>query len=81
MQLHVKLLMSDGTVTPLDVQIPETTPLTDIIRAVAIQLFAEHDITGEVACIGEISLHASTLPLAHGIPDTMATQGRTLRSI
>jgi hypothetical protein len=81
MQVHATLLMNDGSLTSQIVEIPETTPLSEIIRAVAIQLFAEHNISGEVARIGEITLRASTSPHAHGIPDTMATQGRTLRSI
>jgi hypothetical protein len=40
MQVHATLLMNDGSLTSQIVQIPETTPLGEIIRTVAIQLFA-----------------------------------------
>ena len=79
--LHVKLLMCNGTVTALDVQIPDTTPLNGIIRAVAIQLFAQHDVSGEVARIGEITLRASASAHAYGIPGTTCAEFPTLRSV
>jgi hypothetical protein len=77
MQMHVTLLMCDGTVTAQDVQIPDTTPLSGIIRAVAIQLFAQHDISGEVARIGEITLRASNCSAV----SAEMIQTETLRSV
>lgn len=79
MQMHVTLLMADGTVTAQDVQVPDTTPLSGMIRTVAIQLFAEHDISGEVARIGEITLRACASSLATAKP--LRAETPSLRSV
>ena len=68
MQMHVTLLLNDGTVTDRIVEIPEATPLSKIIGAVAIQLYAKHEISGEVVRIGKISLHASAPDYALAAP-------------
>jgi hypothetical protein len=81
MQLHATLLMNDGSLTSQIVEIPETTPLSEIIRAVAIQLFAEHNISGEVARIGEITLRASASTHAYGAPSTIHAESPALKSV
>ncbi|WP_299558657.1 hypothetical protein [uncultured Sulfitobacter sp.] len=62
MKFDVKLLLTDGTIETVTVDIPECTRARDLLSACAVEVYARHNITGELSRIGAITQR----PLRHG---------------
>ncbi len=80
MKFDVKVLLRDGTLETVTVDIPDCTRARDQISACAVEIYAHHNMTGELSSIAAITLRThrprfDTLPVEAEAPAHMI--GRT----